>query len=161
MKMKTIINEDQVTRNYLSKVRQLREDGQPIQPIQDGQPVQTAEPTQNTQTNENEIVIGKDNENFIEVIQNIRKFVGAVKTDENAMIIYPKENDVVFSGVITDLNNLKFQFRYNDQSGGLYIWTDSMLLTKEMVDKLNKLIIIRDQWKTYWSNNISEYSEQK
>ena len=35
------------------------------------------------------------------------------------------------------MNNLKFQFRYNDQSGGLYIWADSTLLTKEIADKLN------------------------
>jgi len=39
------------------------------------------------------------------------------------------------------MNNLKFQFRYNDQSGGLYIWADSTLLTKDIADKLAKLVI--------------------
>ncbi len=55
------------------------------------------------------------------------------------------------------MNNLKFQFRYNDQSGGLYICADSTLLTKEIADKLSKLVMIREQWKDYWSNNISQY----
>jgi hypothetical protein len=56
---------------------------------------------------------------------------------------------------------LKFQFKYNDQSGGLYIWSDSMLLTKEISEKLAKLVVIRDQWKDYWSNTITQYTQQK
>lgn len=133
------VNEDDVTRSFLSKVRKLTEDFE--------------NPTQQ----KDHIVIGKDNENFIQFSNNITKFVGALKTDDNAMIVYPKEGDVIFNGVITDMNNLKFQFRYNDQSGGLYIWTDSMLLTKEITEKLAKLVTIRDQWKDYWANNISQY----
>lgn len=134
------INEDEQTRLYLSKIRKLNEDV-----------------TQNPIAEKNEIVIPKNDSKLIEFTTNITKFVGAVKIDDNAMIVYPKEGDVVFNGVITDMNNLKFQFRYNDQSGGLYIWTDSMLLTKEISEKLAKLVIIRDQWKDYWTNNISQY----
>lgn len=142
------MNEDLLTRNFLKKVRLLTED------TTQGQP-----PTQVEGENQeqNEIIIKKDNDNFIDVVKNINQFVGALKTDEKAMIVYPKENNVIFNGVITDLNNLKFQFVYNDQSGGLYVWADSMLLTKETAEKIAKLIVIRDQWKTYWSNNLSQY----
>ena len=114
-----------------------------------------------TESSQNEIVVDKNNDNFIEVSKNITQFVGALKTDDRAMIVYPSESDVIFNGLITDMNNLKFQFRYNEQSGGLYIWTDSMLLTKEITEKLSKLVTIRQQWKDYWVNNISQYQNSK
>lgn len=140
--MSLILNEDKVTRNFLNKVRKLNEEFE----------------TSNSQTDKKEqVVINKDDAKYNEFISNITKFVGPVKVDEKSLIVYPKQGDVIFNGVITDMNNLKFQFRYNDQSGGLYIWTDSMLLTKEVTEKLGKLVAIRDQWKDYWSNNINQY----
>ena len=132
------ISEDEFTRKYFRKIRNINENYN-----------QTGE--------QDSVVIPKDDEKLNEFVNNITKFVGALKIDNNAMIVYPKQGDVIFNGVITDMNNLKFQFRYNDQSGGLYIWADSTLLTKEIADKLSKLVMIREQWKDYWSNNISQY----
>lgn len=132
------ISEDEFTRKYFRKIRNINENYN-----------QTGE--------QDSVVIPKDDEKLNEFVNNITKFVGALKIDNNAMIVYPKQGDVIFNGVITDMNNLKFQFRYNDQSGGLYIWADSTLLTKEIADKLSKLVMIREQWKNYWSNNISQY----
>jgi hypothetical protein len=133
--MENKINEDEFTRKFLNKARKLTEDFD----------------------NGSEHVINKDEADFQDISNNITKFVGALQTDDKAMIVYPKEGDVIFNGVITDMNNLKFQFRYNDQSGGLYIWTDSMLLTKDITEKLGKLVMIRDQWKDYWASNINQY----
>ena len=135
------INEDDFVRNFLRKAHKLKED------------------INNTQ-NSDEIVIDKNDEKFQEFSNNITKFVGALRVDDKAQIVYPNDSDVVFNGIITDLNNLKFQFRYNDQSGGLYIWADSLLLTKEVSDKIAKLVTIRGQWKDYWSASISQYTEQ-
>lgn len=132
------ISEDEFTRKYFRKIRNINENYN-----------QTGE--------QDSVVIPKDDEKLNEFVNNITKFVGALKIDNNAMIVYPKQGDVIFNGIITDMNNLKFQFRYNDQSGGLYIWADSTLLTKEIADKLSKLVMIREQWKDYWSNNISQY----
>ena len=132
------INEDEFTRKYFRKIRNINENYN-----------QTGE--------QDSVIIPKDDEKLNEFVNNITKFVGALKIDDNAMIVYPKQGDVIFNGIITDMNNLKFQFRYNDQSGGLYIWADSTLLTKEIADKLSKLVMIREQWKDYWSNNISQY----
>ena len=132
------ISEDEFTRKYFRKIRNINENYN-----------QTGE--------QDSVVIPKDDEKLNEFVNNITKFVGALKIDNNAMIVYPKQGDVIFNGVITDMNNLKFQFRYNDQSGGLYIWADSTLLTKEIADKLSKLVMIREQWKDYWTNNISQY----
>ena len=132
------ISEDEFTRKYFRKIRNINENYN-----------QTGE--------QDSVVIPKDDEKLNEFVNNITKFVGALKIDNNAMIVYPKQGDVIFNGMITDMNNLKFQFRYNDQSGGLYIWADSTLLTKEIADKLSKLVMIREQWKDYWTNNISQY----
>ncbi len=132
------ISEDEFTRKYFRKIRNINENYN-----------QTGE--------QDSVIIPKDDEKLNEFVNNITKFVGALKIDNNAMIVYPKQGDVIFNGIITDMNNLKFQFRYNDQSGGLYIWADSTLLTKEIADKLSKLVMIREQWKDYWSNNISQY----
>ena len=132
------ISEDEFTRKYFRKIRNINENYN-----------QTGE--------QDSVIIPKDDEKLNEFVNNITKFVGALKIDDNAMIVYPKQGDVIFNGIITDMNNLKFQFRYNDQSGGLYIWADSTLLTKEIADKLSKLVMIREQWKDYWANNISQY----
>ncbi len=132
------ISEDEFTRKYFRKIRNINENYD-----------QTGE--------QDSVIIPKDDEKLNEFVNNITKFVGALKIDDNAMIVYPKQGDVIFNGIITDMNNLKFQFRYNDQSGGLYIWADSTLLTKEIADKLSKLVMIREQWKDYWANNISQY----
>lgn len=139
--MQPNLNEDSITRKFLQKVRAITEE------------LETTEGKEK----QKEVVIGKDDAKFSEFISNITKFVGALKTDEKSLIVYPQQGDVIFNGVITDMNNLKFQFRYNDQSGGLYIWVDSMLLTKEVSEKLAKLVVIKDQWRDYWSNNINQY----
>lgn len=146
------LNEDDLTRKYLIKTRLLKEDFETN--------IENQEQKINNQQ-KSEIIIDKNDENFKEFQNNIIKFVGALKIDDKAEIVYPKDSDVVFNGVITDMNNLKFQFRYNDQSGGLYIWSDSMLLTREITEKLAKLVVIRGQWKDYWANTINQYSEQK
>ena len=132
------ISEDEFTRKYFRKIRNINEN-------------------YNQTSEQDSVVIPRDDEKLNEFVNNITKFVGELKIDDNAMIVYPKQGDVIFNGIITDMNNLKFQFRYNDQSGGLYIWADSTLLTKEIADKLSKLVMIREQWKDYWSNNISQY----
>lgn len=149
------LNEDSFVREYLKKARKLREDFDNSSTNNADSMGDVVDTGSNNQ--ENEIVIDKNDEKLKEFIGNITKFVGAVRVDDKAQIVYPKDADVVLNGVITDLNNLKFQFKYNDQSGGLYIWTDAMLLTKETAEKLAKLVVVRGQWKDYWANTISQY----
>lgn len=130
---------DNIIREQLNKIRHLNE---------------TAEETSNG------IPVDGNDPRIQEIQSNIRKFVGALKVDEKAEIVYPKEGDVVFNGAITDMNNLKFQFRYKDQGGGLYVWSESLLLTKDVTEKLSKLVMIKEQWKTYWAENISQFENR-
>jgi hypothetical protein len=104
-----------------------------------------------------EVKIPKTDPYFTELKNNLTKFVGSVVLDDNSLIVYPEKNDVIFNGAITGLNNLKFQFRYNDQSGGLYIWGDSVLLTKDTVAVLDKLVVIKEQWQTQWDEKLAEF----
>ena len=143
-----LLTEDQITRAFLNKMR-LSENKKDANPkiLREG--------------NENEIIVNKNEEVFTETIGNINSFVGSIKVDDRSMIIYPNSTDVIFNCVISDLNNLKVQFRYNDQSGGLYIWADSMLMTKVTADKLAKLVSIKENWHKYWSENITDFIKTK
>jgi len=144
-----VFNETDFTRVMFQRMRYLKEEaGQQMS--------QTDVPEQTTSE---EVKIPQNDIYFTELKTNIQKFVGAIKTDDNSLIVYPADSDVTFSGEIIGLNNLKFQFRYNDQSGGLYIWGDSVLLTKDVADKLAKLVVLKDQWKTSWDEKITEYTK--
>lgn len=138
------VNDDKVFRNMFNTLRSLNEGVNQTEPINNGK----------------EIKIPNNDNYMVELKNNISKFVGQVLTDDNSLIIYPDSNDVVFNASITSLNELKFQFRYNDQSGGLYIWADSVLLTKDTADKLSKLVTLREQWYDYWSENIDSYKNK-
>lgn len=138
-----IFNETDFTRVMFQRMRYLKEEN---------------EQESAQQTSSEEVKIPQNDMYFTDLKTNIQKFVGAIKTDDNSLIVYPSDSDVTFSAEIIGLNNLKFQFRYNDQSGGLYIWGDSVLLTKEVADKLAKLVVLKDQWKTSWDEKITEYT---
>ena len=67
---------------------------------------------------------------------------------DNPMLYYPKDGDVTLSGVIGDMNNAKFQFRYKDSSGnGCYIWTEPLQLTDETIKKLSVINGVFKNWK--------------
>lgn len=143
-----LLTEDQITRAFLNKVRLGENKKTPITRIL-------------KEGTENEITVDRNEEIFEETIGSINSFVGSVKVDDKSMVIYPNSTDVIFNCVISDLNNLKVQFRYNDQSGGLYIWADSMLITKVTADKLAKLVSIKENWHKYWSENITDFIKTK
>jgi len=147
---KQLINESEITRRMCQTIRHLNED------------YETAENSSNGSDNKSgTIPIPENDPYFVELKTNLQKFVGSVKTDSNSLIVYPADSDVVFNGEITGMNNLKFQFRYNDQSGGLYIWGDSVLLSKDTADKLGKLVVLKDQWKDYWDEKLGDYQKSE
>lgn len=66
---------------------------------------------------------------------------------KNPMLYYPNDNNVTLSGEIPALNELKFQFKLIDLSGGCYIWGNPMVLNKDNLTKLNRLYGIYENWK--------------
>jgi hypothetical protein len=152
MSANKFINEDDFSRKMLIRMKRLNEEFETAA---------TSETEESTELNKgkSEVKIPQNDPYFAELKNNFNKFVGPVQTDENSLIVYPNDNDVVFNGMLISMNNLKFQFRYNDQSGGLYIWGDSVLLNKENAGKLSKLVVLKDQWETYWGEKLADYQK--
>ena len=142
---KQLINEDDIARKMLNRMKMLKEDFE--------------NQSTNNEQPKKEVKIPQNDPYFVELKNNFNKFVGGVATDDNSLIVYPADNDVVFNGVISSMNGLKFQFRYNDQSGGLYMWADSALLNKDNVSKLNKLVVLKDQWYDYWTEHLVDFQK--
>lgn len=77
-----------------------------------------------------------------------QQFGADFSQSKNPMLYYPKDKDVVLSGVVPGLNELKFQFRLRDSSGnGCYIWVNSIQLTPENLKTLNLIYGVYDNWK--------------
>ena len=70
--------------------------------------------------------------------------------DSNPLVYLPKTGNLVFSGIIPNLNNMKFQFSLMDVTSSPYIWCDSLPLTDEVVTTLNKLKGFYLNWKEQW-----------
>lgn len=88
-----------------------------------------------------------------EVMANITQtaktqFGADFSQSKTPMIYYPEDGDVVLSGVISDMNDAKFQFRFKDSSGcGCYVWTSPLQLTDETIKKLSVINGVFKNWK--------------
>ena len=149
---KNTISEDVATRFILNQIRNkqlLKED--------------------NNTSNNDAIAITNDPKFGQDVLKNqideFRNVVdgGAQFTSENnntplssPLVYIPSSGNLVFSGVIPALNNLKWQFSLKDSDGtGLFIWTEGLRLNKENLQKLNKLSGHYLNWKKQWEQSIS------
>lgn len=78
------------------------------------------------------------------------------KVDENnisecPLIYIPSTGNLIFSGIIPTLNNLKFQFVLKTNTGnGCFIWADSMILNRENIQVLQKMWGFYVNWKESW-----------
>lgn len=67
------------------------------------------------------------------------------------LIYLPADGNLVFSGVIPCLNNMKWQFVLKTSTGnGCFTWSDGLILTKENMAILNKLYGFYLNWKEQW-----------
>ena len=70
------------------------------------------------------------------------------------MLYYPKDGDITLSGVIPSLNNAKFQYRYLEPSGnGCFIWLDSIQLTEDTINRINKIYGVYKNWRQQLSTS--------
>lgn len=146
---RSVINEDLVTRNILGKIRQ-------------GSSLLKEEINQTN--SQDAIAITNDPKFGQEVLKNqIEEFKstvdgGAQFASENSnspadspLVYMPSTGNLVFSGTIPALNNLKWQFSLRDSDGtGLFIWSEGLRLNKENLQVLNKLYGHYQNWKKEW-----------
>ena len=76
---------------------------------------------------------------------------GGDKVSESPLIFIPSENNLIFSGTIPRLNNLKFQFKLRTNTGeGCFIWSDGLILSEENIKTLFKLYGFYVNWRNSW-----------
>ena len=103
-------------------------------------------------------VLKSQQDDFRSVVDGGVEFAAEDENDpESSPLIYiPSDGNLVFSGTIPSLNNLKWQFSLKDSDGlGLFIWADGFRLTKENIEILNKLQGHYLNWKTQWEQSGS------
>jgi hypothetical protein len=75
---------------------------------------------------------------------------------ESPLIFMPNENNLIFSGVIPCLNNLKFQFKLRTNTGdGCFLTTNGLVLNDKNLEILNKLYGFYENWKEQWNMESS------
>lgn len=78
------------------------------------------------------------------------------KVSESPLIYMPNENNLIFSGVIPCLNNLKFQFKLRTNTGdGCFLTTNGLVLNDKNLEILNKLYGFYENWKEQWNMESS------
>jgi hypothetical protein len=66
-------------------------------------------------------------------------------------------SNLIFSGVIPSLKNLKFQFvLQTDSQFGCFIWADSLVLTKDNMETLQKLYGFYMNWREEWNMEVTD-----
>lgn len=70
--------------------------------------------------------------------------------ESNPLVYLPRTGNLIFSGTIPNLNNLKFQFSLMDVTSSPYVWTEGLPLTDEVVTTLNKLKGFYLNWREQW-----------
>ena len=84
------------------------------------------------------------------------------KVSESPLIFLPNENNLIFSGTIPRLNNLKFQFNLRTSTGeGCFLWCDGLILSDANMKTLNKLHGFYLNWKNQWESEGADLERLK
>lgn len=76
---------------------------------------------------------------------------------ECPLIYMPSTGNLVFSGVIPCLNNLKWQFVLKTSTGnGCFVWADGLILNKDNMQILNKLFGFYQNWREQWNSESAD-----
>lgn len=101
-------------------------------------------------------------EQFLSSVDSSAQFAKANSENpsESPLIYMPETGNVVFSGTIPSLNNLKWQFVLKNNTGdGCFLWADGLILNKENIKTLNKLMGFYSNWKEQWHKSAKELEQ--
>lgn len=115
-----------------------------------------SEETNNTENeNKDAVPYSQQDELFKASLQPCRTQFGADFSKlKNPMLYYPEDGDITLSGVIPSLNNAKFQYRFLEPSGnGCFIWLDSIQLTEDTINRINKIYGVYKNWRQQLSTS--------
>lgn len=76
---------------------------------------------------------------------------------DSPLIYMPDTGNLIFSGIIPRLNNLKWQFVLKTNTGnGCFVWSDGMIINKENMQTLNKLYGFYRNWCDEWWSSAAD-----
>ena len=76
---------------------------------------------------------------------------------DSPLIFMPETKNMVFSGTIPALNNLKWQFVLKTSTGnGCFIWADGLIVNKDNLQTLNKLQGYYLNWREQWNQEAAD-----
>lgn len=107
-------------------------------------------------------VLTNQKEQFLSSVDSSAQFAKANSENpaDSPLIYMPETGNVVFSGTIPSLNNLKWQFVLKNNTGdGCFLWADGLILNKENIKTLNKLMGFYSNWKEQWHKSAKELEQ--
>ena len=76
---------------------------------------------------------------------------------DSPLIFMPETKNMVFSGTIPALNNLKWQFVLKTSTGnGCFSWADGLIVNKDNLQTLNKLQGYYLNWREQWNQEAAD-----
>ena len=79
------------------------------------------------------------------------------KVSDSPLIFMPETKNMVFSGTIPALNNLKFQYVLETNTGnGCFVWADGLIINKDNIQTLNKLYGHYMNWRDDWRSEAAD-----
>lgn len=160
---KKIKTQDDITRDMLSTIRRIQETS-----ISSSNKLLTEEVDS---TNKSDAIAITDEPKFGQnaLTNQIQQFRSSVesgaqfskvdinKISECPLIYMPSTGNLVFSGVIPCLNNLKWQFVLKTSTGnGCFVWADGLILNKDNMQILNKLFGFYQNWREQWNSESAD-----
>ena len=164
--------QEDATRNILNKIRAINESKEEISSVRKGILAEASDMQEKKQKLD-AIAITNDPKFGTNALQNqIEQFRACVdsgaqftepedgKVSESPLIYMPSNGNLIFSGVIPCLNNLKFQYVLKTLTGnGCFIWSNGMIINKENLQILNKLYGNYMSWKDTWNSESADFEK--
>ena len=107
----------------------------------------------NANINKEEIPIPKD-ERFGETVKALEQCVTnqlqnvQVQFEDQSIYFYPKDNDIIMTFTISDMNNMVVNFKLNDSNGqGCYISCENTQLNDDNAKRIQQIKYAYDTWK--------------
>ena len=158
--------EDEMTRSMLDRIRAIRGKAAGtgwgiIKEEKDGggkrEPTDAIAITDDPKFGTN--VLSSQIEAFLTQVESGAQFSEADpdKPSDSPLIFMPETKNMVFSGTIPALNNLKWQFVLETNTGnGCFVWADGLIINKDNIQVLNKLYGHYQNWRDSWRTEAAD-----
>lgn len=146
------LNEDVITRSMLNNIRKNQLNNLIKESENQDAIAITNDPKFGQEVLKNQI------EEFKSTVDGGAQFATENKNSPSSspLVYIPSSGNLIFSGSIPALNNLKWQFSLKDSDGtGLFVWSEGLRLNKENLQILNKLHGHYLNWKNQWQQSSS------